>query len=50
MSGRLLSPRVVDRFALFYTVEIVHRLVAEELPPILHWDHDWAPDLLRLKN
>ncbi len=49
-ASAMLAPKLWDRFVWPYIVELVEALVAKDITPVLHWDHDWTRDLGRLRE
>jgi len=49
-ASSMVSPKIMDRFIWPYLVKIVDALVSAGLMPVLHWDHDWSRDLVRLQE
>jgi uroporphyrinogen-III decarboxylase len=49
-ASSLMSPRLMNRFVWPHTTKIADALVAADLMPVFHWDHDWTRDLVRLQE
>lgn len=49
-ASALLSPRLWERFVFPYLLDLVTRLLAEGITPVLHFDQDWTRDLARLRE
>ncbi len=49
-ASAMLSPKMWNEFVFPYFLEMVTRLVENDLVCVLHFDHDWTRDLSRLRE
>jgi uroporphyrinogen-III decarboxylase len=49
-ASAMLSPGMWNQFVFPYYLEMVTRLAEQDIVSILHFDHDWTRDLVRLRE
>lgn len=49
-ASAMLSPKMWNEFVFPYFLEMVTRLVENDIVCVLHFDHDWTRDLSRLRE